>query len=166
GRHSVCADPGISRHSSGESRMSTLPVPSPDEVALPYPAAQVQPRAASHPLWYLLASLALLLPCYWQPRIQAGDLSSHIYNAWLAGLIEGGRLDGLQIVHQTTNILFDLLLSGLLPWVGADWAQRLSVSIAVLIFAWGAFAFVSAIAGRTAWPLFPCLAMLAYGWVF
>ena len=146
--------------------MSALSVPSPDEVALPNAAAQVQPRAASRPLWYLLASLAILLPCYWQPRIQAGDLSSHIYNAWLAGLIESGRLDGLQIVRQTTNVLFDLLLSGLLPRVGADWAQRLSVSIAVLTFAWGAFAFVSAIAGRAAWHLLPCLAMLAYGWVF
>lgn len=146
--------------------MSALSVPSPDGLALPSSPAQVQPRAVSRPLWYLLTSMAVLLPCYWQPRIQAGDLSSHIYNAWLAELIESGRLDGLQIVHQTTNILFDLILTGLLPWVGADWAQRVSVSLAVLIFVWGAFAFVSAVSGRAVWQLLPCLAIVAYGWVF
>ena len=38
--------------------------------------------------------------------------------------------------------------------------------MAVLIFVWGAFAFVSAASGRRAWSLLPCIAMLAYGWVF
>ena len=31
--------------------------------------------------------MGLLVPCFWQPRIQSVDLSSHIYNAWLASLI-------------------------------------------------------------------------------
>ncbi|PWT99976.1 MAG: hypothetical protein C5B51_25985 [Terriglobia bacterium] len=116
--------------------------------------------------WYLLASLALLVPCFWQPRIQAGDLSSHIYNSWLAQLIESGRVDGLMIVRQTTNVLFDLLLSVLFRVFGAEWAQRAAVSIAVLVFVWGAFAFISKAAGRPAWHFIPCIAMLAYGWVF
>jgi hypothetical protein len=116
--------------------------------------------------WYLPLSVALLVPCYWQPRIEAGDLSSHIYNAWLAQLIESGRLGGLMLVRQTTNVLFDLILGGLLRWLGAEWAQHMAVSLAVLIFVWGAFAFVSAAAGRNAWNLLPCIAMLAYGWVF
>jgi len=115
---------------------------------------------------YALTSLALLVPCYWQPRIQAGDLSSHIYNAWLAQLIESGRVDGLMIVGQTTNILFDLLLSGLFRLLGAEWAQRAAVSVAVLVFVWGAFAFMSKAAGRPSWHLVPSIAMLAYGWVF
>ena len=42
--------------------------------------------------------------------------------------------------------------------------------VAVLVFFWGAFAFVwscSRVRPRQApWPLAPCLAMLAYGWVF
>ena len=54
-------------------------------------------------------------PCYWQPRMQAGDLSSHIYNAWLAQLIESGRTQGLALVSQTTNILFDLMLERPVP---------------------------------------------------
>ena len=49
---------------------------------------------------------------------------------------------------------------------GADAAQRISVSLAVLVFAWGAFAFVSTVAGRRAWHMLPMIAMLAYGWVF
>ena len=118
------------------------------------------------PVWYVLTSVVLLLPCYWQARIQAGDLSSHLYNSWLAGLIQSGKIHQLQIVRQTTNLLFDLILSGLLEWLGSAWAQRLSASLCVLIFVWGAFAFVSAVSGRSAWQLLPCLAMLAYGWAF
>ena len=33
-------------------------------------------------------SLLLLIPCFWQPLIIAGDLDSHVYNAWLARQIE------------------------------------------------------------------------------
>lgn len=118
------------------------------------------------PAAYLPASLVLLVPCYWQARIQAGDLSSHIYNAWLAQLIGEGRAPGLAIVPQYTNVLFDLLLAALFRAFGAGAAQRIAVTLAVLIFFWGAFAFVSVVSGRRAWPLFPVLAMLAYGWVF
>jgi hypothetical protein len=116
-------------------------------------------------LYYVLASLLLLVPCYWQSRLQLGDLSSHIYNAWLAQLIESGRAPGLAIVPQTTNVLFDLLLSGLFKTLGVEAAQRISVSLAVLAFVWGAFAFVSVVSGRRAWGLMPAIAMLAYGWV-
>jgi hypothetical protein len=111
-------------------------------------------------------SVLLLAPCYWQPRIEAGDLSSHIYNAWLTQLIESGHIQGLQIVGQTTNILFDLMLSGLFKIVGPEAAQRLSVSAAVLVFIWGAFAFARVVSGRKPWQILPCIAILAYGWVF
>jgi hypothetical protein len=116
--------------------------------------------------WYAVLSIFLLVPVYWQPRVQAADISSHIYNAWLAQLIETGRAHGLVIVSQTTNILFDLMLSGLFRLFGAELAQRISVSVAVLVFVWGAFRFISAVGGRAAWHLLPCIAMLAYGWVF
>jgi hypothetical protein len=117
------------------------------------------------PLAYVVTSVLLLVPCCWQSRLQLGDLSSHIYNAWLAQLIESGRAPGLAIVPQTTNVLFDLMLSGLFKAFGAEAAQRISVSLAVLTFVWGAFAFVSVVAGRRAWGLMPVIAMLAYGWV-
>src|SRR5947209_9777845 len=99
-------------------------------------------RAAATGRWiYALVSLVLVAPCFWQPRLQAGDLSSHIYNAWLAQLIESGRAEGLQVVRQSTNVLFDLMLSGLFRLFGAEWAQRIAVSSAVLTFVWGALAF-------------------------
>ncbi|MGA2194756.1 MAG: hypothetical protein ABSH40_05755 [Bryobacteraceae bacterium] len=115
---------------------------------------------------FALLSLLFLIPCYWQPRIQAGDLSSHIYNSWLSQMIESGRLQGLVMVQQTTNILFDLILSGLFKVVGPEAAQRIAVSLAVLTFVWGAFAFIGAVAGRRPWHLLPSIAMLAYGWVY
>lgn len=145
----------------------------------PKPKSRVTPSApaprAEHPAlaalkqsrWlYALVSLLLLAPCYWQPRIQAGDLASHIYNAWLVQLIESGHIQGLQIVAQTTNVLFDLMLSGLFRVLGPEAAQRVSVSLAVLIFIWGAFAFARVVSGRNPWQILPCIAMLAYGWVF
>jgi hypothetical protein len=116
--------------------------------------------------WYALLSLILLLPCYWQPRVQAGDLSSHIYNSWLASLIETSHMDGLVLVSQTTNVLFDLLLGALFSLVGAEAAQRIAVSLSVLVFVWGAFAFTCTVSRRQPWHLMPSLAMLAYGWVF
>src|ERR1035441_3447868 len=129
------------------------------------PAAKT-PAPLSLPPWaYPAASLLLLVPCYWQSRLQLGDLSSHIYNAWLAQLIESGRATGLAIVPQTTNVFFDLMLSGLFKTLGAEAAQRISVSLAVLTFVWGAFAFVSVVSGRRAWSLLPAIAALSYGWV-
>ena len=116
--------------------------------------------------FYVLVSLLLLVPCNWQPYLDAGDPSGQSYNSWLMRLIESGQAQGIQAVHQTTNLLFDLILSGLLKAVGSEAAQRIAVSLVVLTFVWGAFAFISAVSGRRAWHLMPVIAMLAYGWVF
>jgi hypothetical protein len=97
--------------------------------------------------------------------VQAGDLSSHLYNAWLAGFIEQGKASGLVVVPQTTNVLFDLMLSRLLP-LGLEAAQRIPVALAVLTLVWGAFAFLRVATGRAAFEVFPAIAMLAYGWTF
>ncbi|MBZ5603566.1 MAG: hypothetical protein LAO79_14800 [Acidobacteriia bacterium] len=118
-------------------------------------------------MWRVAAvSLVVLIPCFWQSRIQAGDLSSHIYNAWLAQWIERGEAPGLELTHPWTNVLFDTILSTLLRAVGADAAQRIAVSGAVLIFVWGAFFFIATVSRRRPWFLMPWIAMLAYGWVF
>lgn len=55
-------------------------------------------------------SIALLIPCFWQDHIEAGDLSSHVYNAWLASQVERGAVPGLTLSHQWTNILSDVAL--------------------------------------------------------
>jgi hypothetical protein len=114
---------------------------------------------------YLFCSSAILVPCFWLPRIEAGDLSSHVYNAWLAQLIAHGQAPGLRIQPQWTNSLFDLLLSAL--WgLGAAAAQKIAVAEAVLLFFWGAFRFVRVAARREPWFVAPILAALSYGWVF
>lgn len=117
-------------------------------------------------LWYAAVSLLLLLPCYWQPRLQGGDLAGHLYNGWLTREVESGRTDGLLIVHPTTDILFDAILGALHPLLGPEAGQRVAVSLVVLVFVWGAYAFVAAVSGRGCRQVLPCLAILAYGWVF
>jgi len=112
-----------------------------------------------------LISAALLVPCFWQ-RIQAGDLGSHIYNAWLARQVESGNAPGLTIAPMWTNVLFDLILSGLYNRFGAEAAQRIAVPLCVLIFFWGAFALACAATRSRPWFMLPSLAMLAYGWTF
>jgi hypothetical protein len=128
------------------------------------------PRAlgfvAEHCIKLLTISVLILIPCFWHRHIEAGDLSSHVYNAWLAHLIERGQAPGLWIAHSSTNILFDYLLSGLARIFGLQIAEKLAVALAVLIFFWGAFALVSTVARRAPWFLAPALALVAYGWTF
>jgi hypothetical protein len=112
------------------------------------------------------ASVAILIPCFWHTHLEAGDLASHTYNAWLAQLISRGQAPGLYVVNQWCNVLFDYLLLGLTRAMGFAMGEKVAVSICVLLFFWGAFALVSAMAGRAAWSIAPLLAMLSYGWVF
>lgn len=111
-------------------------------------------------------SAALLIPVYWHLRIEAGDLASHVYNAWLAQLIRQGQAPGLWIARQWNNVLFDLLLGWLGSAFGLRLAERIAVSFAVLIFFWGAFALIHATTRRAPWTLSPIIAVFAYGWTF
>ncbi len=113
-----------------------------------------------------LFSSVLLIPCFWQSRIQSADLSSHIYNAWLASQIHHAKAPGLWISFQSNNVLFDLMLESLFVRVGSDLAQRLAVSISVLVFGCGAICFIFRVAGRNWWFAAPCVAMLSYGFIF
>jgi len=117
--------------------------------------------------WVILAiSVAVLIPCFWHRRIEAGDLASHVYNAWLAQLIEKGQAPGLYFAKQWNNILFDVTLLRLASVVGFAAAEKIAISACVLIFFWGVFAFIAAVTERPPWFLTPALAMLAYGYSF
>jgi len=117
--------------------------------------------------WLILViSAAMIVPCLWHRHIEAGDLGSHVYNAWLAQLIEKGQAPGLYIVRQWNNVLFDWLLLHTANIVGFAAAEKIVVSLCVLVFFWGVFSFVSAASGQPPWFLTPAIAMLAYGYAF
>ena len=124
--------------------------------------------AALTPTAFLIVtiSLFLLIPCFWHHHIEAGDLGSHVYNAWLAQLIRQGKAPGLYLVRQYNNVLFDLLLLYLAKPFGLLIAEKVATSICVLVFFWGLFVFARAVSGRSPWFLAPCFAMLAYGYIF
>jgi len=114
----------------------------------------------------LVISLVLLIPCFWHAHIQAGDLGSHIYNAWLSQLAERGQAPGVYVARQWNNILFDVMVSNAAKMFGWHAAELLSVSVAVLIFFWGVFSFLAAATKKFPWALVPCITMLAYGYSF
>lgn len=113
-----------------------------------------------------LTSAILVVPCFWQRSLEAGDLSSHIYNAWLVQLIERGQAPGLSVANQSNNILFDQILSGLAHFVTLNLAARIGAAIAALVFFWGTFALAATFAKRWPWFLAPVIGIFAYGWTF
>jgi hypothetical protein len=117
--------------------------------------------------WLVLGwSVLAAVPCLWHRRIEAGDLGSHVYNAWLGQLIAHGQAPGLYVARQWTNVLFDVWLLRVANVVGFAAAEKIVVCGCVLIFFWGVFALVSAVTGRAPWFLAPGIAMLAYGYSF
>ena len=88
----------------------------------------------------LLISVGVLIPCFWLPTIEAGDLPSHTYNAWLASLVQKGQAPGLWLAPQHNNVLADILLLRLGTLLGFAAAEKIVAALAVLLFFWGAFA--------------------------
>jgi hypothetical protein len=113
-----------------------------------------------------LLSALVLVPCFWHRRMEAGDLGSHTYNAWLAQLIQQRQAPGMCIVSRWNNVLADLALEKLGVVLGYIVAERIVVAISVLVFFWGAFALISTANRRPPWFLVPATAMITYGWTF
>ena len=143
-----------------------MPVDSSDRPASAFAIPAAGRFLRTHCVAIVLISVLLLIPCFWHSRIQAGDLGSHVYNAWLARLSEHHQLPGLTVVRLWNNVLFDLLLLHAGDLVGFTAAERIVVAFAVLVFFWGAFSFLAQLSGRLPWHLAPFLMVLAYGYVF
>jgi hypothetical protein len=111
-------------------------------------------------------SALIIVPCFWHRHIEAGDLPSHTYNAWLAQLIQQGRAPGLYLAARWNNILFDLLLLYSAKVFGFVAGPKIVVALSALLFFWGVFSFLTAFCGRPPWYLTPCIAMLTYGLTF
>src|SRR5579863_3193704 len=118
----------------GAHRLASAPVQK--KIVETRPAAAPIPRLIET-LLIIGISIALLVPCVWQDQIEAGDLASHIYNAWLASQIKSGAAPGLYLAHPWTNVLCDWAFEYLLGQVGEVRAERIVAQAAVLIFFWG-----------------------------
>ena len=133
--------------------------------ALDLPSAYLR-RRAPHKGLVLALSMVIIGPCLWHRHIEAGDLGSHVYNAWLVQLIEKGQAPGLYVVRQWNNVLVDGMLLATANLLGFGAAEKIVVAACVLVFFWGVFALIGAFAQQTPWFLIPCLAMLTYGYSF
>ncbi|MEQ1353398.1 MAG: hypothetical protein ABLT11_05225 [Candidatus Acidiferrum sp.] len=111
-------------------------------------------------------SALIIVPCFWHRRIEAGDLPSHTYNAWLAQLIQQGRAPGLYLAPRWNNVLFDFLLLYSAKVFGFGTGPKIAVALCALLFFWGVFSFLAAFSERSPWFLTPCIAMLTYGFIF
>ena len=100
----------------------------------------VMPFLRQHKWRVFALSVLIVIPCFWHRHVEAGDLASHVYNAWLAQLIAKGQAPGLYIVHQWNNVLCDMALLQLGNLAGLAAAEKIVVSGCVLIFFWGVFA--------------------------
>ncbi len=80
--------------------------------------------------------------------------------------VRAGQAPGLWLASRWNNVLFDYLLLFFGRFASLASAEKIVVSISVLVFFWGAFALVAAAAQRAPWFLVPCLAMISYGFTF
>jgi hypothetical protein len=118
--------------------------------------------------WFLILAVSALVltPCFWHRRIEAGDLGSHTYNAWLAVLAAKDQAPGLYTTAQWNNVLVDVGLTCIGSRMGFIAAERIVVSVCVLCFFWGAFAFIAASTQCAPWFLVPAIAIISYGYTF
>jgi hypothetical protein len=138
------------------------------EVSIPHEvqARPMSPRLEQTVLPFLGVSVLLLIPCVWQPQVGIGDFPSHIYNSWLAILIEQGKLPGMTLAHLKTNVLVDTALVWLLKHFSVSTAERVVLGGSILIFFWGTFLLARVARGRGPWHITPVLAVITYGVIF
>src|SRR6202521_4394451 len=75
-----------------------------------YPLLRASRFVRTHIRLTSVISAVVIIPCFWHRHIEAGDLPSHTFNAWLASLVQQGRAPGLYLAWQWYNVLFDVLL--------------------------------------------------------
>jgi hypothetical protein len=73
-----------------------------------------------------------------------------------------GSLDRTSIEQRPVRLILDCLFVR----VGPNLAQRIAVSVSVLVFGSGSILFIVRAGGHNWWFAFPCVAMLAYGFIF
>src|ERR1700682_3063940 len=84
-------------------------------------------------------SAVVIIPCFWHRYIEAGDLPSHTFNAWLASLVQHGRAPGLYLVPQCDKVMCDVVFLYSAKLFGFVADPKIVVAISVLTFFWGVF---------------------------
>lgn len=125
-----------------------------------------EPKSWRGVLAAMAATAGILAPCWWHAHIEAGDVASHTYNAWLANQVD--KLHGLSLAWQWTNVLYDVVLAQLCRWFGYSVGEKLAVSGVALALFWGMWWLVRAGDREHSggWSVVPVLAMLTYSWTF
>ncbi|WP_242333437.1 hypothetical protein [Anaeromyxobacter sp. SG66] len=106
------------------------------------------------------------LPPLLVSEFPSGDLHSHVYNAWLALLIERGEAGGLWLAAPTTNVLVDRVLGALVRVLTPGQVEKVALVATAHLSLWSSFLFCRALSARPAWEWLPVLGMLALGWNF
>src|SRR5262252_8090878 len=107
--------------------MMNSPADTPSKSHAPLALGAAFEFARQHFVAVAVVSMVLLIPCFWHAHIEAGDLGSHVYNAWLAQLAEKGQAPGIIVVRQWNNVLFDIALDRSARLVGWRAAERIVV---------------------------------------
>jgi hypothetical protein len=111
-------------------------------------------------------ALALTVPFILLPSFPAGDLHSHLYNAWLVPRIERGELPGLHIAPMWTNVLLDRVLVLLLHRLSPRQCEMLVLIGLAHLFVWSSFLLCRSLSRRPCWQWLPVLTVLGLGWTF
>ena len=94
------------------------------------------------------------------------DFSSHVYNAWLAVLVERGDLPGLYLQPTLSNLTFDLILSWLLALFSPHGAAVVGLTLLGQGLLWSSFWFLAQVCDTPPWECLPVLAAVSVGWTF
>lgn len=96
----------------------------------------------------------------------AGDLHTHLYNAWLGNLVADGHVNGLWLAPAWTNSLISRGLAALLESLSPGAAEKVIHLALAEGFLWASFAYCRAVTRNGCWEWLPAIAMLAIGWTF
>jgi hypothetical protein len=148
-----------------DSPRCTAPVSGSSALELEHPLHASPPRRVRFAL-VLAIEAVLTLPFLVVRPFPSVDFHSHVYNAWLSHLIEGGELPGLSVAPAWTNAATDRVVAVLLPLLPLRAVETLVLIVLAHLVVWSGFLFCRALAGRGCWESLPVLAAVSLGWSF
>lgn len=96
----------------------------------------------------------------------AGDLHTHVYNAWLSVLVARGDVTGLWLESAWTNSVVSRVIAALIEVLPPGVVERVIQFTLAEGFLWSSFRWCRVLSGRDCWEWLPALAMLSIGWTY